>query len=213
MKNTKQQPNSTVVHASLNALEDQSELANGTINHAWLVEKLSWTKKCGMTFLDKEECYDLIYNPPSCMIYTIPEEDEPITYCALELGSTFNPDSNFDNNDDKNNSSSSAQYVNKNNNNLDSNLNPETYITLPDLTKKQELKWFSNNREGIMPECVHDTDAGFDLRYPRKDVIKLEPYLCTSIDFKIALEISATTMVQLAFRSSLAKKKSTSEKE
>ncbi|KAG9289625.1 hypothetical protein G9A89_014360 [Geosiphon pyriformis] len=58
-----------------------------------------------------------------------------------------------------------------------------------------------------MPECVHNTNAGFDLRYPGKDAIKLEPHLCTCIDLKVTLEIPVTTMVQLAFRSSLAKKK------
>ncbi|KAG9300805.1 hypothetical protein G9A89_003154 [Geosiphon pyriformis] len=63
-----------------------------------------------------------------------------------------------------------------------------------------------DNDEGIMPECAHDTDARFDLRYLRKNAIKLEPHLCTCIDLKIALEILATTMVQLAFRSSLVKK-------
>ncbi|KAG9303630.1 hypothetical protein G9A89_018527 [Geosiphon pyriformis] len=57
-----------------------------------------------------------------------------------------------------------------------------------------------------MPERVHDTDAGFDLRYPGKDAIKLEPHSRICIDLKIALEILATTMVQLAFRSSLVKK-------
>ncbi|KAG9300329.1 hypothetical protein G9A89_011402 [Geosiphon pyriformis] len=57
-----------------------------------------------------------------------------------------------------------------------------------------------------MPECAHDTNAGFDLRYPEKDAIKLELHLHTSIDFKIALEIPATTMVQLTLRSSLVKK-------
>ncbi|KAG9286786.1 hypothetical protein G9A89_012336 [Geosiphon pyriformis] len=57
-----------------------------------------------------------------------------------------------------------------------------------------------------MPERAHDTDAGFDLRYPGKDAIKLEPHSCTCIDLKIILEIPATTMVQLAFQSSLAKR-------
>ncbi|KAG9289294.1 hypothetical protein G9A89_007855 [Geosiphon pyriformis] len=75
-----------------------------------------------------------------------------------------------------------------------------------DATTKQELRWFSNNNEDIMPKCVHNTNAKFNLRYPRKDAIKLEPYLCTCIDLKVALEILATTMVQLASRSSLAKK-------
>ncbi|KAG9305478.1 hypothetical protein G9A89_021196 [Geosiphon pyriformis] len=57
-----------------------------------------------------------------------------------------------------------------------------------------------------MPEHAHDTDAGFDLRYPGKDAIKLEPYLHTCINLKIALEILATTMVQLVSRNSLAKR-------
>ncbi|KAG9303307.1 hypothetical protein G9A89_013633 [Geosiphon pyriformis] len=58
-----------------------------------------------------------------------------------------------------------------------------------------------------MPKCAHDTNAKFNLRYPGKKAIKLEPNLCTCIDLKIALEIPATTMVQLASKSSLAKKK------
>ncbi|KAG9290057.1 hypothetical protein G9A89_010363 [Geosiphon pyriformis] len=102
--------------------------------------------------------------------------------------------------------SSSTQYDNKNNNNLDSDLNPKTYITLTDLTKKQELKWFSDNNEDIMPEHAHNTNAEFDLRYLGKDPIKLEPNLHICIDLKIVLEIPATTIVQLASKSSLAKK-------
>ncbi|KAG9284481.1 hypothetical protein G9A89_014085 [Geosiphon pyriformis] len=58
-----------------------------------------------------------------------------------------------------------------------------------------------------MPEYMHNTDARFDLRYPGKDAIKLEPHLHTYIDLKIALEIPATTMIQLTSKSSLAKKK------
>ncbi|KAG9286995.1 hypothetical protein G9A89_022959 [Geosiphon pyriformis] len=57
-----------------------------------------------------------------------------------------------------------------------------------------------------MPKHAHNTDVGFDLRYLEKEAIKLEPNLRTCIDLKIALEILATTMVQLASRSSLAKK-------
>ncbi|KAG9294677.1 hypothetical protein G9A89_008156 [Geosiphon pyriformis] len=98
------------------------------------------------------------------MIYTIPEEEEPISSCTLESESIFNPDSNPDNDDNKNNGSS------------------------------------------IMPERVHDTDAEFDLRYFGKNAIKLEPHLHTYINLKIALEIPATTMVQLVFRSRLAKR-------
>ncbi|KAG9303710.1 hypothetical protein G9A89_018607 [Geosiphon pyriformis] len=57
-----------------------------------------------------------------------------------------------------------------------------------------------------MPERAHDTNAEFDLRYSEKDVIKLESHSHTCINLKIALEIPATTMVQLASRSSLVKK-------
>ncbi|KAG9294999.1 hypothetical protein G9A89_017793 [Geosiphon pyriformis] len=140
------------------------------------------------------------------MIYTIPEEKEPISSCTSELESTFNSDSNSDNDDNKNNGSSSTQYSNENYDDSNSNSNPEAFITLPDLTKKQELKWFSNNGESIIPEYVHDTNAGFDLKYSGKNAIKMEPHSHICIDFKIALEILATTIVQLAFRSSLAKK-------
>ncbi|KAG9304302.1 hypothetical protein G9A89_019864 [Geosiphon pyriformis] len=57
-----------------------------------------------------------------------------------------------------------------------------------------------------MPERVHNTDTGFDLRYSGTEAIKLEPHIYTCIDLKVVLEISATTMVQLASRSSLAKR-------
>ncbi|KAG9286373.1 hypothetical protein G9A89_014539 [Geosiphon pyriformis] len=154
------------------------------------------------------EC-DLIYNLPPRMIYTIPEKEEPISSCTSELQLPINRDSNSDNDDD-NNGSSSIQKGNDNDNdsNSDTNsdVNYEQYIALPDLSKEQKLKWYSNNREGIMPEHAHDTDAGFNLRYPGKNAIKLESHSCICIDLKIALEIPATTMVQLASKSSLAKR-------
>ncbi|KAG9293649.1 hypothetical protein G9A89_018986 [Geosiphon pyriformis] len=87
---------------------------------------------------------DLIYNPPPCMIYTIPEEEESISSCTSELELLLNPDSNSDNNDDENNGSSSIQNSNDNDNNINSDSNSdssyEQYIVLPDLTKEQELK-------------------------------------------------------------------------
>ncbi|KAG9290970.1 hypothetical protein G9A89_011120 [Geosiphon pyriformis] len=92
----------------------------------------------------KEHLCDLIYNPPICMIYTISEEEEPINSCTSELESIFNPDSNSNNDDDENNGSSSIQNSNNNDNNSNadsnSNSNYKQYITLPNLTKKQELK-------------------------------------------------------------------------
>ncbi|KAG9305729.1 hypothetical protein G9A89_005127 [Geosiphon pyriformis] len=155
------------------------------------------------------EC-DFIYNLPPRMIYTIPEEEEPISSCTLELELIFNSDSNFNKDDNKNTSSSSVQngINNDNNSNSDfnSDLNYEQYIALSDLTKEQKLKWFNDNDEGIMPECMHDTDTRFDLRFSEKDAIKLEPHLRTCIDLKIVLEIPATTMIQLASRNSLVKK-------
>ncbi|KAG9299715.1 hypothetical protein G9A89_013075 [Geosiphon pyriformis] len=57
-----------------------------------------------------------------------------------------------------------------------------------------------------MSECMHNTDAEFDLKYPEKNPIKLEPHSCIYIDLKIVLKISATIMIQLASRNSLAKK-------
>ncbi|KAG9286080.1 hypothetical protein G9A89_022757 [Geosiphon pyriformis] len=114
------------------------------------------------------EC-DLIYNPPPHMIYTIPEEEEPINSCASESELVYNPDLNPDNNDNENTSFSFAQCGNENINNSDSNPNYKQYIALPDLSKEQELKWYSDNGEGIMSERVHDTNAKFDLRYPGKN--------------------------------------------
>ncbi|KAG9298286.1 hypothetical protein G9A89_002774 [Geosiphon pyriformis] len=57
-----------------------------------------------------------------------------------------------------------------------------------------------------MSECMHNTDVKFDLKYLGKEAIKLEPNSHTCIDLKIALKIPTTTIVQLAFKSSLAKK-------
>ncbi|KAG9288267.1 hypothetical protein G9A89_021298 [Geosiphon pyriformis] len=88
----------------------------------------------------------------------------------------------------------------------------EHYQNLAPTRKKQkqhleQLNTRLDNNESIMPKCAHDTDAEFDLRYPERDAIKLKPYLHTCIDLKIALEIPATTIIQLASRSSLVKKR------
>ncbi|KAG9290761.1 hypothetical protein G9A89_011724 [Geosiphon pyriformis] len=60
---------------------------------------------------------NLIYNLPLCMIYMIPEEKKPISSCASELESVFNPNSNSNNDNDENTSFSSVQNGNKNNSN------------------------------------------------------------------------------------------------
>ncbi|KAG9295822.1 hypothetical protein G9A89_009051 [Geosiphon pyriformis] len=138
MKNTLRQQNSTAAYVLVNALEGQNGLKNETINHAWLC--------------------DLIYNPLLCIIYMIPEE-KPISSCTSESKSVFNSNSNSNNDDNKNTSSSFTQYDNKNINDLDSNSNPKIYIALPDLSKEQKLKWYSDNNKDIMPECTYDTNT------------------------------------------------------
>ncbi|KAG9305331.1 hypothetical protein G9A89_007826 [Geosiphon pyriformis] len=100
---------------------------------------------------------------------------EPISSCALESESLFNPDSISDNDDNKN--TSSVQNGNKKNSNLDSDSNPKIYITLSNLTKEQTLKWFSNNKEKIMPKCAHNTDTRggiIDARYVGNIVAMLQ---------------------------------------
>ncbi|KAG9289246.1 hypothetical protein G9A89_002589 [Geosiphon pyriformis] len=83
----------------------------------------------------------------------------------------------------------------------------EQYLTYPNLSKKLELKWYSDNEEGICPKRAHDTDASFDLQYSGQSSIIIAPHSLVKINLKIALEISVSTMVHVAFRSSLAKKK------
>ncbi|KAG9293014.1 hypothetical protein G9A89_016376 [Geosiphon pyriformis] len=109
------------------------------------------------------EC-NLIYNPLPYMIYTIPEKKKPINNCTSESKSIFNPNSNSDN-DNKNNGSSSVQYGNEISSDSNSNSNYEHYIALPDLFKKQELKWYSDNDKSIILKRAHDTDAeGINIR-------------------------------------------------
>ncbi|KAG9304417.1 hypothetical protein G9A89_019979 [Geosiphon pyriformis] len=106
------------------------------------------------------------YSKRQDKIYMIPEEEEPINSCASELESSSNPNSNSDNNNNKNNSSSSVQngYNNDNDSNAESNsnLNYKQYIALSDLTKEQELKWFSNNDEGnIIVMLQNDSEKAY----------------------------------------------------
>ncbi|KAG9292011.1 hypothetical protein G9A89_017910 [Geosiphon pyriformis] len=97
-------------------------------------------EQCDFEYCDN--C-DFIYNPPPHIIYTIPEEKEPISSCALESESLINHDPDSDD-DNKNTGSSSVQNNNDNKDDSDSdsnsNLNYEQYIALPDLSKEQELK-------------------------------------------------------------------------
>ncbi|KAG9301845.1 hypothetical protein G9A89_004524 [Geosiphon pyriformis] len=92
---------------------------------------------------------------PITVMYTNGKVDEkkPISSCALESELPFNTDSNSNDDNNNNNDFSFMQYGNNNNNNdSNSNTNPEQYIALFNLSKEQELKWFSDNNEGIMLE-------------------------------------------------------------
>ncbi|KAG9304192.1 hypothetical protein G9A89_019754 [Geosiphon pyriformis] len=62
------------------------------------------------------------------------------------------------------------------------NTETEQYLAYPDLSKELELKWYSNNEEGICPKRAHDTNAA--------------PHSLIKIDLKIVLEIPVSTMVQ-----------------
>ncbi|KAG9302667.1 hypothetical protein G9A89_007371 [Geosiphon pyriformis] len=68
----------------------------------------------------------------------------------------------------------------------------EQYLTYPNLSKKLKLKWYSDNEKGICPKKAHNTNA--------------TPYFLVKIDLKIVLEIPVSTMIQVVFQSSLAKK-------
>ncbi|KAG9284433.1 hypothetical protein G9A89_023690 [Geosiphon pyriformis] len=77
------------------------------------------------------------------------------------------------------------------------------------LTKNQpaiQLKYFDNNGKGIKPEKAHEIDAGYNLRYPDKDTLILQPKSLTKINLKITLEIPLRAIVQIASKLSLASK-------
>ncbi|KAG9296343.1 hypothetical protein G9A89_014935 [Geosiphon pyriformis] len=83
---------------------------------------------------------------------------------------------------------------------------PTTPIYLLEKQLPLQLKYFDNHGQRIKPEKAHEIDAGYDLRYPGKDTLILQPKSLTKINLKIALEISPGAMVQIASRSSLASK-------
>ncbi|KAG9304374.1 hypothetical protein G9A89_019936 [Geosiphon pyriformis] len=70
-----------------------------------------------------------------------------------------------------------------------------------DLERKMEIE-----NQQIIPERAHPTDTEFDLRYSEDQSTTLPPRSITKIDLKIAVEIPPGIMVQMASRSSLAKK-------
>ncbi|KAG9302188.1 hypothetical protein G9A89_020622 [Geosiphon pyriformis] len=84
---------------------------------------------------------------------------------------------------------------------------PTTPIYFFEKQPPLQLKYFDNHGQEIRPEKAHKIDARYDLRYPGKDTLVLQPKSLTKINLKIALEIPPGAMVQIAFKLSLASKK------
>ncbi|KAG9299093.1 hypothetical protein G9A89_020406 [Geosiphon pyriformis] len=83
---------------------------------------------------------------------------------------------------------------------------PECYalsILLPIKDDQHEIKFEIQYKE---PEKAHEINTGYDLRYPEKDTLILQPKSLTRINLKIALEIPSGMMVQIASQSFLASK-------
>ncbi|KAG9284899.1 hypothetical protein G9A89_006277 [Geosiphon pyriformis] len=90
-------------------------------------------------------------------------------------------------------------------------------ILLPDKNDKNEIKFgVSELVEELpttsiyllkKPEKAHKIDAKYDLRYPEKNTLVLQPKSLTKINLKIALKILPRAMVEIAFRSLLVSKK------
>ncbi|KAG9289804.1 hypothetical protein G9A89_015384 [Geosiphon pyriformis] len=83
---------------------------------------------------------------------------------------------------------------------------PTTSIYLLEKQLPLQFKYFNNHGQGIKPEKAHEIDARYDLKYPGKDTLVLQPKFLTKINLKIALEIPPKAMVQIAFRLLLASK-------
>ena len=69
-----------------------------------------------------------------------------------------------------------------------------------------QIKVFTNNGKGKLPERAHETGTGFDMRYPGKEILNILPYEATFINTHVAMEIPTGSFCQLKSRSSLAKK-------
>ncbi|KAG9287799.1 hypothetical protein G9A89_017394 [Geosiphon pyriformis] len=206
MKTTGREHIITANHAIVNAMDIQSAKASETINYVLLVMNSYSTKGCGTTFLVEKEHTMLHANG-------YPHDKDEIWQMANTKVQEATPSEILK---IKNNLSKQINIILVPNPDafLDIETNPEDfhkhYQNLASTKEEQEQQLAQLNTQlcdhYIMPEHVHNTDAGFDLRYLEKDAIKLEPHLRTCIDLKIALEIPATTMVQLASKSSLAKR-------
>ncbi|KAG9298165.1 hypothetical protein G9A89_005433 [Geosiphon pyriformis] len=69
-----------------------------------------------------------------------------------------------------------------------------------------QFKYFDNYSQGIRPKKAHKIDARYNLRYPEKNTLVLQPKSLTKINLKITLKIPPGAIVQITSRSSLASK-------
>ncbi|KAG9289229.1 hypothetical protein G9A89_022539 [Geosiphon pyriformis] len=158
-------------------------------------EYIEYTMKlAGFDYEDKIETYHQIakqMNIQLCEEYVMPCDDQWCLECyALSISL---PDEN-DENEIEFGVSELAEEL------------PTTPIYLLEKQPSLQLKYFDNHGQRIRPEKAHEIDAGYDLRYPGKNTLVLQPKFLTKINLKIALEIPLRAMVQIASRSSLASK-------
>ncbi|KAG9295309.1 hypothetical protein G9A89_021240 [Geosiphon pyriformis] len=73
---------------------------------------------------------------------------------------------------------------------------PVTFIYLTENQLAITLKYFNNKGQGIKPEKAHKIDAEYDLRYPERNTLILQPKSFTRINLKIAFEISPGIMIK-----------------
>ncbi|KAG9303654.1 hypothetical protein G9A89_018551 [Geosiphon pyriformis] len=89
------------------------------------------------------------------------------------------------------------QYQNQSINQQDSSDGSESekFVAYTDLEQEIDIRYFDNRHLGIIPERVHSTDAGFDLRYLEDQSTILLPRSITKINLKIVVEILPGIMV------------------
>ncbi|KAG9298560.1 hypothetical protein G9A89_018919 [Geosiphon pyriformis] len=211
MKNGPPPPNTIAGLVYWKDLDDQNDKTSGTTHHVSHVAKFCQIKNSGMMCLAEEEhatrlelaptreeqeqkladlntklcnhclipCHfqycdecNLMFNPPPRILFPITELPEPEKEVLITEDMSFQD--------------------------LTEDTETEQYLAYPNLSKELKLKWYSDNEEGICPERVHNTNAGFNLQYLRQSPIIIAPHSLVKIDLKIALEISVSTMVQVA---------------
>ncbi|KAG9303050.1 hypothetical protein G9A89_022139 [Geosiphon pyriformis] len=203
-------------HAIENDLDSQREVENGTKLLALFVEKDYQKNAIGLIALNKLYHYPhnakMIFDLAIALINRATQEDvyqmkeaEYIEY-TIELAE-------FDYEDEPHISDqrSSNSMIKAN----EHSVCLECYalnIPLPDENNENEIEFGVSELPTTpiylleKPEKAHKIDAEYDLRYPGKDTLVLQPKFLIKINLKIALEIPPGAMVQIASRSLLASK-------